>query len=239
MLKRLMILAFLFASAAPVRAQGGWDVAVYPVLGWLPLGIELSVDVPDVDGGGGTGGEVDIIDGRFDGAFLGGFTATNGKFRVESDAIWVAFGGDRVDRPALTADVDVIYWRAIGGYAVAKDFFVTGGVRRLALDFDIRIGDQGTFNRKPGIWDPLVGVGWHKRGETVDWHAVFEGGGFGAGADVDLGGIIRLDWKPTTHFGLTAGYNFLYLKVSDTVRERTFVAKQSLHGPLLGIGFYF
>ena len=214
-------------------------MAVYPVLGWLPLGIDLNVNVPDVDGGSGTGGEVDIIDSRFDGAFLGGFTATNGKFRVEGDAIWVAFGGDRVDRPALTADVDVIYFRAVGGYAVAKDFFITGGVRRLALDFDIRLGNEGTFNRKPGIWDPLVGVGWHKRGEKIDWHAVFEGGGFGAGADVDLGGIFRFDWKPTTHFGITAGYNFLYLKVSDTVRNREFVAKQSLHGPLAGIGFYF
>jgi hypothetical protein len=27
-------------------------------------------------------------------------------------------------------DVDVIYWRATGGYAVAQDFYVTAGVRR-------------------------------------------------------------------------------------------------------------
>jgi hypothetical protein len=225
--------------AAPARAQGGWDMAVYPVLGWVPFGIGLNVNVPPGDGGGGTGGEVDIVDGRFDGAFLAGFSATNGKFRLDGDGVWLAFGGDRVDRPALTVDVDVIYWRATGGYAVAKDVYVTAGVRRFALEYDVRFSDQPNFSRKPGIWDPLIGVGWHNTGEKIDWHAVFEGGGFGVGADVDLGGVLRFDWKPTSHFGLTAGYNFLYLKVSDTVASRTFTVKQTLHGPLLGIGFYF
>ena len=47
------------------------------------------------------------------------------------------------------------------------------------------------------------------------------------------------DWKPTTHFGITAGYNLLYFKLSHTVGDRTFTAKQTLHGPIVGIGFYF
>jgi hypothetical protein len=234
----VLLSAFLVSAVAPARAQG-WDVAVYPVLGWVPFGIDLNVNVPPFDGGNGTGGDVDIIDSQVDGAFLGGFTASNGRFRIEGDGVWVAFGGDRVDLPELTMDVDVIYGRVTGGYAVAKDFYVTGGVRRLALDYDIQIGNQASFSRKPGIWDPLIGVGWHKQGRKIDWHAVLEGGGFGVGADVDLGAVVRLDWKPVSHFGFTAGYNFLYLKITDELANRTFVARQTLHGPLVGIGFYF
>jgi hypothetical protein len=66
-----------------------------------------------------------------------------------------------------------------------------------------------------------------------------KGGGFGVGADVDLGGALRADWKPIPHFGITAGYSVLYLKVSDTVADRTFTVKQTLPRAVAGIGFYF
>jgi hypothetical protein len=48
-----------------------------------------------------------------------------------------------------------------------------------------------------------------------------------------------MDFKPLRHFGITAGYNLLYFKFEDTVRNRTFRVKQLLHGPAAGIGFYF
>ena len=74
---------------------------------------------------------------------------------------------------------------------------------------------------------------------SLEWHGTFEGGGFGVGADVDLSGMFRLDWKPISHFGIAAGYNILYFKVTDTLRSRTFEVTQTMHGPILGIGFYF
>ena len=89
------------------------------------------------------------------------------------------------------------------------------------------------------MWEPLAGLRFDHVAEKVELHGVFEGGGFGVGADTDLGGSVRADWKPWRHFGLTAGYTFLYVRVSDTVASRTFTAKQTLHGPLLGIGLYF
>ena len=232
--------AALLGSAPFAAAQDGWKVAVYPVLAWLPLGIEMNVDVPPIDGGGGgTGGGVDIVDGRFDGAFLGGVTAEKDRFRIDADFMWAAIGGDRPERPLLTVDADLIYGHFTGGFKVAPEFFITGGVRRLAVDFDIRVNDQPNFNRKPGFWNPLIGVGWHRVGEKLEWHGVVEGGGFGVGADVDFGAGLRLDWKPIAHFGLTGGYNFLYFKASNTVANREFTFKQSMHGPSLGIGFYF
>jgi hypothetical protein len=229
----------VLGTASGAFAQGGWDVAVYPVLGWLPLGININVDVPPFDGGGGTGGDRDIIDGRFDGAFLGGFTAQKNRFRVEGDFVWAAVGGDRLETPIFSVDADVIYAHGNVGFGLTPELFVTGGVRRFAIKYTIDLANQPQFERKPGLWDPLIGVGWHKIGEKLDWHASVEGGGFGVGADVDFSAGFRLDWKPITHFGLTGGYNVLYFKASDTVASREFTFKQTLHGPVLGIGLYF
>jgi len=233
----VVVCVTLGARSAEAQTSDEWRVAVYPVLAWVPLGIGIDVDVPPFDGGGGGAGE--IIDGRFDGAFLGGMSVTNGTFRVDADVIWAAVGGDRVELPRLTVDADLIYGHGMFGVRVAPQWYVSAGVRRLALKYNVVIGDQPEFERKPGVWDPLLGVGWHREGDKLDLHATFEGGGFGVGSDVDLGASFRFDWRPLSHFGLTAGYNFLYFKVSDTVRERTFTVKQTLHGPAVGIGFYF
>ncbi len=228
--------------AEPARAQGagsdeGWVVAVYPVLVWVPLGIDIDVDVPPFEGDGGRAGN--IADSRFDGAFFGGVTASNGVWRIEGYGIWAGFGGTRPDRPFLDVDIDLIYGDARLGRRVAPDLFVTAGVRRVAFEYDVTLADLPHFARKPGIWDPIVGIGWHRIGPTVEWHASIDAGGFGVGADVDLGGEFRVDWKPLRHFGLTAGYNLLYLKVSDSVAGRTLTLKPTLQGPSAGIGFYF
>ena len=90
-------------------------------------------------------------------------------------------GGDRPERPRLTVDTDLIYFRGMAGFKVARDLFITGGVRRLALNYDIQLNDLPTFSRKPGLWDPLIGLAWHRVGDTLEWHGVIEGGGFGVG----------------------------------------------------------
>ena len=225
-------------TANVAAAQGsGWDVSVYPILVWVPLGIDINVDVPPHDGGGGGAG--DIVDGRFDGAYLGGVSATNGAWRIDADGIWAAVGGDRIDRPAFSVDVDVIYAHGAVGYRLVPNLYATGGFRRFALKYDVKFGDQGNFERKPGVWDPLVGIAYHKLGNFIDWHATFDIGGFGAGSDIDTSSAIRFDWKPTPHFGLTAGYNFLYFKMTNDERARIFEVRQSMHGPIFGIGLYF
>lgn len=239
----------VLALASPALAQSSaqaagqakdWKITVYPVLAWVPISIGLDVEVPPVDSGGGEpGGSGGIIDGRFDGAFFGGVAASNGVWRIEGYGLWAGVGGDRPDRPFLTVDVDVFYGEAKLGRRIAPDLYVTGGVRRLAFDYDVTLGDLPRLLRKPGLWDPVVGIGWHRIGEKVEWHASFDGGGFGVGADVDLGASVRVDWKPVRHFGLTAGYNFLYLKVTDTVLGREIRLTPNLHGPAVGIGLYF
>ena len=125
------------------------------------------------------------------------------------------------------------------GQFVSGHLYVTGGVRRYALKYDIKLSNCGDFQRKPGVWDPLIGVGWHHVGDTLEVHATFDGGGFGVGADVDVSAGARVDWKPIPHFGLTGGYQVLYLNASDEKLGRTFTFKQTLHGPMVGIGLFF
>ena len=225
-------------NAAGSSTDGDWHVTVYPILAWVPLDIGIEVNVPPIDGGGG-GGSGDILDSQFDGAFFGGVAATNGPWRIEGYGLWASFGGDRPERPSLTVDLDLIYGSAKLGRRIAPDLYVIGGVRRLALDYDITLADLPHFARKPGVWDPIVGIGWHRVRPKVEWHAAFDGGGFGVGADVDLGAAVSVDWKPIPHFGLTAGYNLLYLKVTDTVVNRDLTLKLTAHGPTVGIGLYF
>ena len=237
---RIVLLAVLCGTySIPAAGQEkDWQITVYPVLVWVPLDIRIDVNVPPVDGGD-AGGSGDILESRFDGAFFGGVAATNGVWRIEGYGLWAAFGGDRPERPRLTVDLDLVYGSAKVGRRVATDVYVTGGVRRLAIGYDVTLGDLPTFSRKPGVWDPIVGIGWHRVRPKVEWHASFDGGGFGAGADVDLGASLRVDWKPIPHFGLTAGYNLLYLKVTDTVVNRDLTLKLNAHGPTVGFGLYF
>lgn len=215
-----------------------WHVTVYPVLAWVPIDIKLDVNVPPIEGGGG-GQSGDILDSRFDGAFFGGVAASNGVWRLDGYGLWAGFGGDRPERPHLTVDVDLIYGSARVGRRIAPDLFVTGGVRRVAVDYDVLLGDLPRLARKPGVWDPIVGIGWHRVRPAVEWHATFDGGGFGAGSDVDLAASVSVDWKPIPHFGLTGGYNILFLKITDSVASRDLTLKMTLHGPTVGIGLYF
>jgi hypothetical protein len=233
------------AQPAAAQASGqddGWKIAIYPILGWVPLSIGIDVNLPPVgDGGGGSGPDFGgkIVDARFDGAYFGGVSAQKAKFRIDADGLWAAVGGDRVDRPTLRVDVDAIYGHATAGYEFYPDFYVTGGVRRLALKYDIDLAGR-QFSRKPGVWDPVVGLHWqHEAGKKLDLHGIFEGGGFGVGTDAEIYGAFRLDWKPATHFGLTGGYTLMYFKLSNTLAGKTLVAKQTMHGPTLGIGLYF
>ena len=243
----MSVVVAVLASTGAVMAQGAppasppakdWKFSIYPLLAWVPTNIGIEVNVP-IEGGGGGSIQGEIADSRFDGAFLGGFSATNGTWRVDTDFVWAAVGGDRPSSPSLTVDADLIYGHGSIGRQIYKELFVTGGVRRLALKYVIQIADQPEFARKPGLWDPIVGVAWHHVGDKLEFHGLLDVGGFGVGSDSEFGTSLRMDWKPVRHFGLTAGYNYLRLKFSDELAGKTLEATQTLSGPVVGIGLYF
>lgn len=237
------------SAAQPVTGSSGeWTFTVYPILAWVPTNISIDVDLPFDPGSGSGGGSGSgsgggrvggsIVDPRFDGAFLAGMSATNGTWRVDFDGVYAAVGGDRTT-PTLTVDVDLIYAHASVAREIAGGFFVTGGVRRFALEYDIDLLDYEHFTRKPGIWDPLVGVAYHKTGGALELHAHAEYGGFGVGADQDLGLGARVDWKPWSHFGFTAGYSLVRFKFKEEIGRFEFKATQTIGGPVVGVGLYF
>jgi hypothetical protein len=228
------------ATTAP--DSSGVDVSIYPILLWVPTfkantnvpPFPDSPDGPDLPGANGT------TSTSLNGAALAGFSIQSGNWRVDADGIWAALGTER-DRPLLKVDLDVIYGHASAGVKIYKNLYVTGGLRRVALKYDIQLEDRVQhFVRKPGLWDPLVGLAWHSAPQSrFVLHASSEVGGFGAGADLDLSAGARVDMKIVKHFGLTVGYSVLYLKISDTVLTRTFTVKQTLQGPVAGLGLYF
>jgi hypothetical protein len=238
----LLAAVLLLAGAAPALTQtlnpaDGWRFTIYPVYAWVPLSIDINVDVPDTDL---DGGGLDIIDSRFDGAFFGGFEATNGRFRVEGDGLWAAVGGDRAETPLLRVDVDAFYWHAAAGVRLVKDLYAMGGVRRIALKYNIQLGDLPEFERKPGVWDPVIGLGWHSYpNDHFEFHASAEYGGFGVGTEEEFVGTLRVDLKPWEHFGFTAGYSLQYYRLENERLNQVFGVKQTMHGPVAGIGLYF
>jgi hypothetical protein len=223
-------------SPTTETADGQWTFAVYPILAWVPTSIDVDLNLPPVEGGGI---DLSIDDSQLDGAFLAGFAASNGPIRFEADFMWASFGGDRFELPALNVDIDAIYGHGSVGARIAPNLYVTGGVRRLAVKYDISIPDRKGFTRKPGLWDPLVGVSWHRIKPGFELHAVSEYGGFGVGADYEFSAGGRVDWKFAQHFGLTVGYGYLRFKVSDDVGDKELVATQTLHGPVAAFGIYF
>src|SRR5215203_7289572 len=145
---RVMRVVFLAAVcvvslAGTARAQnvsgssGGenWQVTVYPILAWVPLDIGIDVDIPPISGGAGGTGR--IVESRLDGAFFAGVAASNGVWRIDGYGLWASFGGDRPELPFLAVDLDLVYGSAKLGRRVAPDVYITGGVRRVALDYDI------------------------------------------------------------------------------------------------------
>ena len=208
--------------------------------GWVPLGIGINVEVPPFDGGGG-GGAGEIVDGRFDGAFLGGLSASKGHFRIDADLVWAAVGGDRLELPRLTVDADLIYGHGMVGFMVAPDWYRhwrRPPVR--ARSTTSGSATSRTSSASPGVWDPLDRcrlaphrqqgrLARHLRRRRLRRRRRCRPWRRRSGS---TGGRSRTSASP-------AGYNFLYFKVSDAVRERDFTVKQTLHGPLLGIGFYF
>jgi hypothetical protein len=248
-IRAAVVVLGLISSVAPAAAQtrdDDWKVTIYPILGWIPIfgadvrSLPALPDLPDGPGdGGGDGVSAGHTDSKLNGALLAGLSVAKGRWRAEADGVWAALIAERDVPPALDLDLDIIYGHASGGFRVVKDLYVAGGVRRVALKYRIGLEGYQSFRREPGLWDPLIGVGWHRVGKTLEVHARFDANVFDTGADEDYGGGIRFDWKPIPHFGVAFGYAGIVLKISNTVQSKTFRVEQSLHGPIVGIGLYF
>jgi hypothetical protein len=167
-----------------------------------------------------------------------------GPWMARANLVWAGLSGEK-ERPYLKVSGDVIYGELFAGIEVVDHLYVEGGVRRLAVDVTAQVLDYPEVSRKPGVWDPIVGLTYRApMGEhwLLTMHG--DGGGFGVGSEVDANAFVTLDWRMARHFGLTLGYALTYFRLEDTVLdstrlERTLELGATFHGPIIGFKLLF
>jgi hypothetical protein len=221
-------------------------IVIYPILAWAPIfgASAILPRVPDLPGLPGSGpgsgsGESGSASGSLNAAAALGVGIEKDKWLFTAQVLWAGLSGT-AERPNVKITSDVVFSDMIGGRQIYKGLAVVGGVRRIAFDVGVQLGDLPEFSRKPGVWDPLVGIDWRQDlGRKWTTRLEVVGGGFGVGSDVDTSAKIRFEWRFASHVQLSLGYGVLYLKESIGVGDRTFKFTETLNGPEIGIGIGF
>jgi hypothetical protein len=214
----------------------GWKIAIYPVLAWAPF-FGTSVTLPPLPGqpivapSGST-------DSSLNGAYFGGGRFEKGKWSADLLFMWAGLSAER-ETPFTKVDMDFVFGDAMAGREVLPDFYLQGGVRRVALDIHATVGTDNA-SHSPGFWDPVVGL-TYRRSLGKKWRILIhgDGGGFGVGSDVDVTATGRAEWQFARHFGITMGYGGMHLSESSTVAGKTLKISPTLHGPIFGFGIFF
>jgi hypothetical protein len=235
------------ASGTQPRAV---EVIVYPILVQAPI-FGATIDLPSLPGGGGggEGGEQSASTGvSLNSAYMAGVAIHAPRWFAEARGVWADLAASR-ETPRVSLDTEARLFNARGGVRLAGGLAATGGVRRVSIDLDATLalpalGREISGTTTAVYWDPLVGVDWRQPMGRWILDANFQGGGFGVGADVDLSGEVHANWRLIPHTEIRLGYTFVYYKltvanVSIGAFQRTLVSSQTLHGPIVGIGFFF
>ncbi len=205
-----------------------WQIRIYPIYAWVPIqGVDVTLpSLPE--GGSGSG--------LFNGAAFAAFEVEKGRWSGNVSFLWAGLSAER-EVPSLKVSTDLIYGQALGGYEIVRDLSLVVGARHMALDISIEVETLPEFKRKPGFWDPLIGLTYQKRlGEKWRLRVHADGGGFGVGSDVSVGANVVAAWQFARRFNLVLGYGVLYFKVSDTVAQETLDFDTTLYGPTIGVG---
>jgi hypothetical protein len=226
-----------FAGDDPLeKDRSDWQVNIYPVFVWAPI-FGAHVDLPPAPDNGLPGTSVSTSP-SFNGAYAAGAEVLKSGWSAYGDFLWVSVAGDQ-SNPKAHVGMDVHYGQAMGGYEVAPHWSLEGGVRRMWLKISVQAANSPEVSRNPGVLDPLAGITYRAQlGEKWRFRAHFDGGGFGVGSDVSVGAAIRADWMFARHFGLTFGGEALHFQVTNTVEQKTLQIRQTIYGPIFGLGIY-
>jgi hypothetical protein len=237
-------------AAKPAQASDpGWEVEIAPIYLWAPYNISTVTlpqfpELPSPPGGGEDGRPSGTTNAGLNGAAMAAFRVEKSRWMLRGNVVWAGLSAER-ERPRVKLSGNVIYGEVLTGIEVVKHVYVEGGVRRLAIDAEAEVLDYPKVSRKPGVWDPIVGLTVRAplgRHWLLTVHG--DGGGFGVGSEVDANGFVTLDWRATRHFGLTLGYSLLYFRLEDSILDATRVEKTldlgtTLHGPVVGFKLLF
>lgn len=242
----LVSLFSVFAGVSELHAQSSgpvesWRTTIYPVYGWAPV-FGADITLPEVPGGGGGGEPITpagSVSSNFNGAAFAAVMVENRYVQFEANVLWAGLSAS-AERPSLEVNVDTILGSARAGVRVAPSLFVSGGVRRVALNVKARALDFDQVQWKPGIWEPLVGAAYTPH-LSHRWRLLLRAdyGGLGSDRHSTLSANGSIEWQPAAHFIVNAGYGLLKIEAEDTVANKTIRLDQTLHGPIVGIGIPF
>jgi len=205
-----------------------WQIRIYPIYAWVPIqGVDITL--PSLPSGGSGSGP-------FNGAAFAGFEIEKNRWSLNGTFLWAGLSADR-EVPLIKVSTDVIYGQVFAGYEIVRDLSLVVGTRHMALDISIEVGTLSEFKRKPGFWDPLIGLTYQKSlGEKWRLRVHADAGGFGVGSDATVEGQVAAAWQFSRRFNLVLGYSVLYLKLTNTVGQETLDFDTTLYGPIIGVG---
>lgn len=223
-----------------------WKVAIYPILGWAPLfRANTDFNLPNGPSGGISG--AGNTNWSINGAALFGVDISKSAWLFEAEGMWASVSANR-QNPYVNTSTSASYGDLFVGHKLWKDISFLVGFRRMAVDATVTVDPYPQFSRKPGVWDPLIGLDWRKQfGRKFYAQIRADGGGFGVGSDVDVDLEGRLEWRFAKHFGLLIGYEGLHYQISGDKKEtigpitlsHPWQLRQTFNGPLMGFGIYF
>jgi hypothetical protein len=226
------------APNKPPPSPYGWHIALYPALAWAPV-FGTSVTLPPAPSQPITmPGPSGSTNASLNAAYFGGARLEIGKWSGDLLFMWAALSAERKS-PFAKVNLDFVFGDVLLGREVLPGLYAQGGVRRLAMDIDATV-ESSSASRSPGFWDPLIGV-TYRRQLGRKWRILIhgDGGGFGAGSDVDVTATGRAEWQFARHFGIAMGYGGMHFSDSDSRNERTLKISPTLHGPIFGFGIFF
>ena len=202
-------------SNKPPQNPYGWNIALYPALAWAPI-FGTSITLPPVPSQPITvPGPSGSTNGSLNAAYFGGTRLEIGKWSGNLLFMWAALSAER-KTPFAKVNLDFVFGDVMLGREVLPGLYAEGGARRLALDIHATV-QSSSASRSPGFWDPLIGV-TYRRQLGRKWRILIhgDGGGFGAGSDVDVTATGRAEWQFARHFGITMGYGGMHFSESDS-----------------------
>ena len=247
----IVALLGLMGTTAPAFAQNasssgsGWTTTIYPVYGWAPL-FGADIRLPEIPNPGpcdgcGEGPVVPAatVSSNFNGAALAEVLVENRWVQLEGNFLWAGLSGEK-DRPNFKVRVDTLLGSARAGVRVVPNLFVYGGFRRLALNVRANAFDLPEVEWKPGIWEPIAGAAFTPH-LSRRWRLLTRAdyGGIGSDSHSTVSVNANIEWKPAEHFLLNLGYGFFEVKADGTLLNQPIHLKQTLHGPIVGIGIPF
>ena len=226
----------------------GWKTVVYPIHAWLPVfGADVTLPGQSTPPGSGSGsggsGGITIpsakTSGNFNGAALAGFRVERSRLSIEGEFLWAGMSGS-VEAPNFDLTLDTIAFKVMGGVELAPALYIDGGVRRFALNMNASILNFQPVNWKPGIWEPVVGTTFRPRLSKKLRILTQADIGFSTDDSIRSGSATAtVEWKPTGHLSLGAGWGWAYVRADGTILTKDVHFAQTLNGPMLTLGIPF